>query len=283
MPGTGSKPIDWIEGLLPVPGIAALLFAISMSKQFGWLSSPVLGLFGLGLVLMAWWAKRSLGNEEPFLDLRLFQRRNFAVSCGISVLLGMGTMQIIYVFSNYMQSPAWTLVGLGLSATVAGIAKLPSNGLSFFAGPLAGWMTGRIGHRSTVLIGALMAASGWVVALLMPSTLLQVIAILCVISFGTTILQAAIPNVVVKAVPAHRTSEAIGSMSVVRGFATAIGAQVIALLLASTTVASPDGKAQFPTAEAYLLTFAAMAGLTIVAALGALLLRSGDRNPSAPA
>ncbi|HMP56111.1 MAG TPA: MFS transporter [Novosphingobium sp.] len=269
-PGTPTRnPIDWVEGLLPAPGIAAILFAINSSKEHGWLSPLVLGLLGLGLVIMLVWSRRSLKSVEPFIDLRLFRIRGFAVANGISVLLGMGTMQIVYVFSAYMQSPGWTLVGLGVTATVAGLAKLPSNVCSLFAGPLSGWMTLKLGDRATVMIGALMAASGWLIALLLPSTVVQV---LIVISFGTTILQAAIPNVVVGAVPPERTSEAIGSMSVVRGIATALGAQVIALLLASATIASPDGSAQFPAADAYRLTMAVMAGLTIAGALCALLL-----------
>lgn len=281
-PGTPTRnPIDWVEGLLPAPGIAAILFAINSSKEHGWLSPLVLGLLGLGLVIMLVWSRRSLKSAEPFIDLRLFRIRGFAVANVISVLLGMGTMQIVYVFSAYMQSPDWTMVGLGVTATVAGLAKLPSNICSLFAGPLSGWMTLRLGDRSTVLIGALLATAGWLIALLLPATVVQVILLLIVISFGTTILQAAIPNVVVGAVPPERTSEAIGSMSVVRGVATALGAQVIALLLASTTIMSPDGSAAFPAADAYRLTMGVMAGLTIAGALCALLLPVRAIRPKA--
>lgn len=283
-PGTPThEPIDWLEGLLPVPGIAALLLSTTLSKQFGWLSPQVLGLIGFGLLIMLWWGRRSLRSREPFIDLRLFKGRNFAVANIISVLLGMGTMQIVYVFSAYMQSPGWTMVGLGLTATIAGLAKLPSNFLSFFAGPLSGLMTQRMGDRITVMAGAMLAASGWLIALTLPGQLIQIVLLLCVISFGTTILQAAIPNVVVASVPESRTSEAMGSMSVVRGIASAIGAQVIALLLASNTMASPDGGAQFPTADAYRLTMAVMAGLTIAGALMALLLRGRPAPQAAKA
>lgn len=279
-PGTPTRrPIDWIEGMLPVPAISAILFGISAAKSYGFVSGQSLGLIVVGLLLMVWWAMRSLRSAEPFIDLRLFTERNFAVSNAMQILLGMGTMQILYVFSNYMQSPAWTMVGLGLTATVAGLAKLPSNGLSFFAGPLSGWMTTRIGDRWTVMSGAALATLGWVAALVLPDTLTKVIAILCIISFGTTILQAAIPNVVVASVPENRTSEAIGTMSVVRGIAAAVGAQMIALLLASQTIAAPDGGAQFPTGDAYRLTMAVMAALTFGGVLCALLLRGRGHVP----
>lgn len=283
-PGTPTRrPIDWIEGLLPVPAIALMLFALGTTKEAGWLAPKVLAMFAVCLVLFALWARRSLRAEEPFVDLRLFQNRNFAVANLITILLGMGTMQIVYVFSAYMQSPGWTAVGLGLTATIAGLAKLPSNLLSFFAGPLAGRLMQRAGNRATVMAGALLAASGWCAAMLLPNVLGLVIALLCVISFGTTMLQAALPNIVVATVPHNRTSEAIGSMQVVRGIAAAIGAQVIAMLLASRTVAAPRGGAQFPAPSSYMLTMAVMAGLTLAGAACAMLLRARHKVELAPA
>ena len=281
-PGTPTaRPIDWLEGLLPIPAIAAILFAISLTKEHGFLGTPVLGLAAAGVVLLLAWARRSLASPEPFLDLRLFKLRNFAVANGIQILLGMGTMQMVYVFSTYVQSPKWTMVGLGLTATVAGLAKLPSNVLSFFAGPLSGWLTLRLGHRATVMGGALLATSGWLLAFAMPDTIVQVVLLLCVISFGTTILQAAVPNVVVDSVPQSRTSEAIGTMSVVRGIAAAIGAQAIAMMLASNTVAAPMGGARFPSVTSFSLTFAVMAGLTLVGAMLASLLSGRRERPAA--
>lgn len=283
-PGTPTrKPIDWIEGLLPVPAIALLLFAIGRTKAVGWLSVEVLGLLVLCAMLFAAWARRSLRSEEPFVDLRLFRDRNFAVANLITILLGMGTMQIVFVFSAYMQSPQWTAVGLGLTATAAGLAKLPSNVLSFFAGPLAGWLIRRAGNRATIAAGALLSAAGWLLAMMLPDVLGLVIALLCLISFGTTVLTAAIPNIVVASVPQHRTSEAMGSMQVVRGIAAAIGAQVIALLLASRTVAAPGGGAHFPAPSSYLLTMAVMAGLTFAGAACAALLRRSKSAKLAPA
>ena len=102
--------------------------------------------------------------------------------------------------------------------------------------------------------------------------------LLCVISFGTTVLNAAIPNLIVASVPEDRTSEAIGTMSVIRGLAAAMGAQVIALLLATDTVLAPDGGAAFPSVAGYRLTMGWIAGLTLAAAAMAVLLRA--RKPA---
>ncbi|MEZ5744525.1 MAG: MFS transporter [Sphingomonadaceae bacterium] len=265
--------IDWLEGLLPAPGIMAMLYGVSQSKSLGWADPQVWGTILIGAVVMAYWARRSLRAEEPFVDLRLLGTRNVALANLLTICLGLGTMQVVLVFSTFTQSPVWTMAGLGLSATVAGLAKLPSNILSFFAGPLSGWLTKNFGDRRTVVIGTSLAVVGWLIGLSLPSTLVAVISILCVISFGTTILNAAIYNVIVGAVPEQRTGEAIGTIAVTRGMAAAIGAQVIAVLLATATVTSPETGASLPSPEGFRLTMTWIAGLTIIGTILALFLK----------
>lgn len=277
--GTPPKEhIDWVEGLLPVPAIVALLLGISLSKEAGWLAPQVWGMIVLGLIVLALWIRRSLRAREPFIDLRLLASREVALANVISVAMALGTLNIVFVFSNYMQAPTWTMVGLGMSATVAGLAKLPSNILSFVAGPLSGWVTYRYGNRVSVISGCLLAVIGWLIAMRLPDSLPEVIAVVCVIAFGTTVLSTAVPNVIVASVPEERTSEAIGTMTVIRNMAAAIGVQVIALLLAMHTVLAPDGGASFPSEASYRLTMGWMAATTLVAGAIALLLRA--RSPT---
>lgn len=273
-PGIPPKePIDWVEGLLPAPGIMAMLYGVSQSKAHGWDDPQVWGTIIAGALVMAYWARRSLRASEPFVDLRLLGSRNVALANLLTICLGLGTMQLVLVFSTFTQSPTWTMAGLGLSATVAGLAKLPSNVLSFFAGPLSGWLTKTFGDRLTVIAGTLLAVLGWIVGMGLPSTLTEVIVILCIISFGTTVLNAAIYNVIVGAVPENRTGEAIGTIAVTRGMAAAIGAQVIAVLLATGTVTAPNG-AQLPSPDGFRLTMGWIALLTGGATIIALFLRA---------
>jgi len=272
-PGIPPKaPIDWVEGILPAPGIMSVLYGVSQSKALGWGDPHVWGAIAAGVVIMIYWARRSLRATEPFVDLRLLASRNVALANLLTICLGIGTMQVVLVFSTFTQSPTWTMAGLGLSATVAGLAKLPSNILSFFAGPLSGWLTKTFGDRRTVIVGTLLAAVGWMVGLSLPSTLLAVISILCVISFGTTILNAAIYNVIVGAVPESRTGEAIGTIAVTRGMAAAIGAQVIAVLLATGTLTDPASGAQLPSSQGFRLTMGWIALLTGIGTVIALFL-----------
>lgn len=274
-PGTPpAHRIDWAEGLLPLPGISAILLGISLSKDHGWLSPQVAGLVVVGFAILAIWARRSLGAVEPFINLRLLASRNVAIAQALQVLLALSTLQVVLVMSAYTQNPVWTMAGLGLSATIAGLAKLPSNFLSFFAGPFSGWLQQKRGMRQPVVLGGALATLGWALAILLPDTLVQVIALLCLISFGATMLNAAIPNVLVESVPENRTGEAIGAMRVFQGMGIAIGAQIIAVLLSVQALPAPGSDALLPSPTGFRLTMGWIAALTLVSTLLGLSLRA---------
>ena len=275
-----AEPVNWIEGVLLVPGIMALLYGFSLSKSHGWSSPQLLGWIAIGVVVLAWWARISLRAKEPFVDLRLLGTRNVAVANGLAAVLSLGTMQVMLVFAPYIQSPKWTMVGLGLTATAAGLAKLPSNVVSLLAGPLTGYFSARTGSRPLVMIGMLMTALGWFASMGMPNSLGEVIALLCVITFGSSVLNAAIYLVLVDSVPTQRTGEAIGMTSVFRGIATAIGAQVVSILLASDTVIAPGG-ARLTSAAGYHLGMAWIGGVSLLGAILALLLKPVAKAPQA--
>jgi MFS family permease len=281
-PGNPPKEkIDWIEGLLPAPAIGAVLLGLSLSKTYGWGDPRCWAVASAGAMLMAVWAMRSLKAREPFINLRLLGTRNIAVANICAILLGMGSAQIVFVFSTYMQAPAWTMAGLGFSATLAGFAKLPSNVLSFFAGPLAGWITVRRSVRVPIIAGGALATVGWLAGMSLPNTLAAMIALLCLISFGTTLLNAALPIVIVGTVTPDRTSEAIGAMTVIRGMCAAVGTQMIAVILASDTVTAPGVSGAFPSPAAYHLTMACIAALSLAAGLCGLLLTVRGQNRAA--
>ncbi|RYD87056.1 MAG: MFS transporter, partial [Sphingomonadales bacterium] len=141
----------------------------------------------------------------------------------------------------------------------------------------------KMGMRMPVLLAGLLATIGWLLALTFPTSMIFIILLLCVISFGTTMLNAAIPNLVVAAVPENRTSEAIGAMSVFRGMAQAIGSQIVAVMLAVGAVSMTEGGSLMPSPISFRITIAWIAGLTLAAALAAYLLQPRPEEDEAGA
>jgi MFS family permease len=267
--------IDWVEALVPVPAIASIMLAIGLTRYYPLVSLQVLGTMAVGIAIMFYWASVALRAKDPFINLRLFAIRDFAVSNIATLLLAAGAMQVVYILSAYIQSPVWTGVGLGMTATAAGLAKLPSHCLTITAGPLVSWQANRFGHRAAVVTSCLVALVGWLYALTLPDKLIAIVVLLAVVSYGATMIVTALTNSIVDIVPEDRTSEAIGTMLVVRGFGLAVGAQLIAVFLSVYTIASPDGGAMFPTAESFRLTMGWFAATAFVAMLVGMLLPKG--------
>lgn len=269
-------PIDWIDGMLPVTGITSLVLAISLSKALGWLDPLVMVLTAAGLAVLAFWAWRNLRTRYPLISLRLLFERNVAVANIVSIFMALGTYHVMLVFAPLIQAPTWTVVGLGMTATMAGMVKLPSNLLAFTAGPLAGWIASRFNNKAALIIGSCFGIAGWGLTALMPDSVIEIILLLCLISYGTTMLMTGCLNLVASSVPTESTSEAIASLSVVRTMFMAIGSQVIAVILSTQTITEPGGTASYPAIGAYQM---ALVWVTVMVACG-LVTSLFARTPS---
>jgi len=274
-------PLDWVGGVLFVPATLALLLAISSGPKWGIADPRTIATLAAGIVLFGLWIRRSLTAVDPMFDVRLFRNRQVLVANLATALVSISTLQITLVFSVMLQAPAWTTVGLGVSATVAGLVKLPSNIGSLLAGPLSGWLTQHGGGRQVMLIGGLLTSAGWLLAMAFHGSILIIGIILCVISFGATMLFAVGPTILVGAVPHDRTSEAAGMMTVVRQASLGIGAQVVTLLLATHTVVAPTGGAHYPTVGAFMLTMGIIVAISLTATALAFALPKGAQADSA--
>lgn len=265
-----AAPVDWFSGLAFAPGVALVLVYFSTGKDWGWANGWSLAALVLGLALIAWWMRQSLVSPNPLIAVRSFANRTIAVGGAVTALVSMSTLQITVFFSLLLQAPAWTVAGLGLSATVAGLAKLPSNLSSTFAGPLGGCLAGRGGGRIALVIGGLITTTGWILVLLDASSFTIVVAELIVISFGATMLFSVAPTIIAQASPPERISEISGMLTVIRQLFLGIGAQMVTTLLAVDVVRR--GPETYPSPFAYDLTVTVIIALCLAAILVAFAL-----------
>ena len=273
---------DYVGGLLYVPGIALALLAISKGTSWGWTSATTIGCLLASLVFLGGWVFQSLRHPTPLVNVRLFANRNILLANIAMSLLGLGALQIILVFSLLLQQPEWTGAGLGASATGSAIAITPSNIVALAAGPLAGIIAFARGDRTAVFVAGLITAVGWFGSLWLSDTVLQVTIILIVVAFGTAMAFAALPNVVVKAAPLDRTSEAVGMMQVMRATCMSAGAQLVAVLLAVDGVVDPDTGAKYPSRASYELVFSLIGALCLAVCIIALFLKQREPAGNTP-
>ncbi|MET0986026.1 MAG: MFS transporter [Steroidobacteraceae bacterium] len=268
--GWDGRP-DVLGGILFVPAICAVLLAISLGSRAGWTHSSVLVTLALGLALLAVWVGYELRHPNPLINVRLLGDRRIAVANAAMALTALGAMQIAQVLALLFQQPRWTMVGLGVSATFAGLLKIPSNLSGLIGAPLSGAIAARRSSRDALLAGSAVLAAGWIALLLSHGSVWIVATLTVITGIGVTMVYTAVPNLVIEGAPLNRTSEATGLSMVTRGAFQAIGAQLVAVSLASSTISDPShGPGSYPTQAAFTLTFAWITVSCIVCFLVAL-------------
>jgi MFS family permease len=259
---------DWLGGILFAPGVGALLYALSTLRD-GW--SALIPLIA-SIILLGWWWRHERRHPAPLIDVKLLANRNCLLA-NLGMLMGaLGVMQLTQVTSLLTQQPVETGTGLGASATFLGAVKLPALAFGIIGSLGAGWLIPRYGQRVPIVAGALGIIFPTLVIAFAQTSLAVILTTIYVTSMGINLFYAASPTVVIAASPPDRTSEATGLMAVFRATGQALGAQIIAVLLAASLVKLPDGRI-YSAATSYTYAFLFMSATGVALLLTALGLR----------
>lgn len=275
--------IDYLGGALFIAGIAMVLLALTVGQAQGWLSrGPILLVLG-GAACLACWTWWELRLAAPMIDPRLLTSRQTTAPMLCTILLGMGGIQATALMFLLLQQPLWTGVGLGISATVAGVIKTPSSVFAAFTAPVFGRLCKRFGGVNVVLIGFGMSIAGWLIliAYSQSATLIGFLLAFCFMS-GSAAVTVGVYDMVLSQVPPSRVGELTGVMAVFRSGGQAIGTQLVAMLLAVHTVTDPAiGPARFPAMSSYVITFLYICATCIAGAAIAWTVRKPARDARA--
>lgn len=267
---TTEKP-DYLGALLLPIAVSAILLALSGSSTTGFASARFLGLMGAGLVVAGLWAWWELRVESPIVNLRMFKNRQIALVMTATLCAAIGPIGGLAVPTQMvLQYPTSEGLGLGFSATAAGVLSCITALLGYAFSPLGGRMAHRFGARSVFVCGlTLMTAALAIILLSFGNAPLFIIA-QGINGIGISLTFGALPNVLIEAIPEANTSETAGTNTMVRNVgqsaATAIGAYILANYQdPSTTLVNQNG------VSAALLFVLAFSVLSVV--LGLMLKR----------
>lgn len=262
--------LDWIGALLFIVGMGLLLYALGLGEEHGWGSLQQLLPVAIAIVLLGFWTIHELRVTSPLIDVRLIANRQIGVALLVFALVSLGSLNVAQVIMVMLQQPVETGVGLGISATIAGALHTPGSILGVIASPLIGWIAGRHGGRSGMIAATAIMSVAWCGLVVAHHNVPLVTGWMLLNGFGIGALMAAVPNLIVEVAPPDRTSESTGVAQIVRKISMACGAQLVAISLASSTIAV--GKGAYPDGAAYSLTYGWVATLNIAALLLSFLL-----------
>lgn len=146
-------PIDLVGLLLLIIGIGSLQVMLDRGNDLDWFSSNQIVVLGLvALIALAYFVVWELTETHPIVDLRLFQRRNFAIGTSATAL------GYLVFFGGVVLYPLWLQIDMGYTAAWAGFAAAPIGILSVILSPFVGQNLHRFDLRAVATVSFLIFA-----------------------------------------------------------------------------------------------------------------------------
>lgn len=216
-------------------GLASILYALSEVSTYGWGSTNVLALLGIGVVALALFVATELSiahrGGAPLLDLRVFANRLYTTST-IAYILSIFTL-----FGGLFLLPVYLQNLRGLSAFQAGLVLLPQAFASAVSVLVGGRLVDRIGVRAVVIPGLLiLGLASWQLSFLTlssPYGWIQIMLILRGLSLGL-VSQPLVVSTMAEIRPQQLT-QASSINTVTRSVASSFGIAILATLVQTQT------------------------------------------------
>lgn len=282
--GLGALCLALVVALLPAPpsraaerfdtpgaiglavGLVGLLLPVTKGGDWGWTSGTTLGLFAASVLVLVGWAAYEMRVAHPLVDLRVTVRRPVLFTNLASVLVGFAMYAMSLTLPQLLQSPAATGYGLGQSTLMAGLALAPGGLVMMALSPVSTRITARHGARTSLLIGVAVIGLGYAVGLFLMAEVWQIVVTAVIVSGGVGIAYAAMPALIMDAVPVTETASANGVNALMRSIGTSTSSAVMAAILSNMTLRL--GPAEVPTENGFRVTYGVAMG---AAAVGVLL------------
>ncbi|HEX5090216.1 MAG TPA: MFS transporter [Nocardioides sp.] len=249
-------------------GLVGFLVGVSKATDWGWGDPRTLGAMGAGLLVLVVWGRYQMRTREPLVDLRTTARLPVLMTNLAAVAIGFGMMAQAIVVPQLLQIPAVTGYGLGQTILAAGLWMAPSGLMMLVFAPVSARLMVLLGAKRTLMIGAAVLGSGYLVGFFLMGSSWELMLACIIASAGVGIGYAAMPTLILDAVPLTEAASAVGVNALMRSVGTTLAAAVMATVLTSST--EVVGGFPFPTESAFKWCFAlgalaAFAGVAITA------------------
>ncbi len=120
-----ARRLDWVSLALLAIALASLEICLKEAPERGWTSGLVVGLIGLTAFSAIGFVRRTLVATPPIVSLQILRDRNFAISCWLSFVFGIGLFGSVYlmpVFLGFVRDHS--AFAIGQVMLVTGVAQL---------------------------------------------------------------------------------------------------------------------------------------------------------------
>ncbi len=234
--GAGGQRFDGIGAAGLAVGLVSLILGISKGSSWGWSSPLTLGLLVSAVIVLVLWGTWELRTSDPLIDLRTTARPRVLLTNIASIFVGFGMYASSLVFPQVLQLSTATGYGLGQSILAAGLWLAPAGLMMLVLSPVGGRMSDARGPKFTFLLGVVILAAGYGVALLAMSHAWGILLAGLVVNSGVAFAYGAMPAIIMSSVPHSETAAANGFNTLMRSLGTSIGSVIVGIVLAQMTI-----------------------------------------------
>ena len=128
--------------------LVSLIFILNMGNNIGWLSWIILISIIVSLATWAGFILNEKMTQSPLINLSLFRDRNFTFAITAALLILLVAQGSWYAFPFYLE------IEKGFATNIAGLILLVPTILMMVCGPIAGFLSDRIGSRLICILGS---------------------------------------------------------------------------------------------------------------------------------
>jgi MFS family permease len=277
----GESPVR-APGRFDLVGTLALSIALTcllllISKSLAWMDAApwaVPLLVAVGFVAASVWVVVALGYPTPVIDLRTSLRRRVLLTNTATFFVAFGMFANHLLTMQEARAPVASGMGLGLAPLGAGLVLVPAALAMVLLAPVAGRLLNRAGGRIALALGTAIICGAYVFRVAVHDGLFIVVASATLVGIGTSFAFAAMPMLIIDAVPANETASATAVNSLVRSLSGATASAIFAYLV----VAYPSAiGAEFPSETGLTIALGLVALLSAAGTLTALALPRAGR------
>jgi MFS family permease len=231
-----SGSYDWPGTVVLAVAAIGLLTALTLVVPFGWASPVIAGLLAVAGAAAAVWVHIEASRADPLVDVHVLRQPRLVVVNLATIGLGWGLFSSYLLIPLFVQKPPGPDgFGLGGTASLTGWLLLPLALGQMLTGPLAGWLSPRLGAHRVFAAGTVAVAAAFGLLCLTRHSPGLVAAAGAVLGIGAGLALQASSDVATQGVEADVAAVSSAVNSTVRRLAGGVGGQISTIVLAVPT------------------------------------------------
>ena len=236
---THRSKLDVLSLIESTLGFGAILYGFSSVGDDGWGSLTVLGSIAVGIIFILLFGYRQLHMKTPFLELRVFTEKKFAIAAALSSVTNMAMIGVEMVLPLYLQ------IVKGMSAFHSGLTLLPGALMIGIMSPITGNAFDKYGPKDLARMGMFLLTAGTIPFLFLTKStpVFDIVVLYMVRMFGISMVMMPVTTDGMNALPFNLMSHGTAVNNTVRQVFSSMGTAILVSVLTNVTNNLKPGKA----------------------------------------